>query len=78
MKCDFNELRHAVEVSNNLRNIEHDIYYSFRPLGKYYGERNDKEKEYDEKVMKIRNDLINFRMEFEAQFMPECSQPQQV
>lgn len=75
---DFNELRHAVEVSNNLRNVEHDLYYSFSPLGKYYGGQSEKERAYDEKMMKLRNEIINFRMEFESQFMPECSQPQQV
>ena len=78
MKNDFNELRHAVEVSNNLRNVEYDLYYSFRPLGKYYGGQSEKERAYDEKMMKLRNEIINFRMEFESQFMPECSQPQQV
>ena len=74
---DFNELRHAVEVSNNLRNVEHDLYYSFSPLGRYYGVENDRTIAYDKKMMKLRNEIINFRMEFESQFMPECSQPQQ-
>lgn len=86
MKRNFDEIRKVVEVSNNLKNIEQDLYYSFGPLGDYYNkkgiEASDKFKAYDEKMMKLRDEIIKFRKEFEESFMPDCSmeysQPQQV
>ncbi|MFH0710103.1 MAG: hypothetical protein V2A75_07855 [Pseudomonadota bacterium] len=73
MEVKFDEIRKAVEVSNNLRNIEQDLYYSFSPLGSYYSKNNidraEDIKAYNEKMMKLRDEIIKFRKEFEALFI---------
>ena len=80
----FDEIKAAVAVSNNISMAESDLFHCLRPLGKYYSDNGinkiDKLIMFDKKMMRIRDEIIQFRKEFEASFLitecEECFQPQ--